>query len=427
MLHFIRSLCILALFSFVALAQEPNWNQFRGPNSVNHSFSTGITTSWSDGGPKELWRITTLGGGFSNLCFYGDTMYTLGDHDDTCYLIAMTSATGEELWKTRLAKSGDGGGGHVGPFATPACDGETVYVYGQFGDFAAFDAKDGKERWRKNVPSELGGKKMSGWGFSPSPIIDGDKVLLAVGGDGGTLAAFDKTGKLLWRSESIKDPVAYTSVVPVTIEGVKQYMLLTGSNVAGISPTDGKILWQAEFPGRTAVCSDPVLSGDVVMAGCGYGVGAVFYRISKESDNFKISDFKADSALLSHHGGIVEANGYFYLLSDRKGLVCIEAKTGNIVWENQSVGKGSLTYVDGKLILRHEGGGGGGRRGGGGGGGTENNGTIALVEATPTGYKELGKFNQPSRSNLNSWTYPVVVNKKLYIRDQGLLLCYELN
>jgi outer membrane protein assembly factor BamB len=379
---------------------------------VNHSFSTGISKSWSAGGPKELWRVETLGGGFSLLFIYGDKMYTLGDHGDTCNVIAMDCATGKEIWKVALAKSGDGGGRHIGPFATPACDGETVYAYGQFGDFAAFDAKDGKERWRKNIPGDLGGGKMSIWGFSPSPILDGDKILLPIGGDGGTLGAFDKTGKLLWRTAQITDLAAYTSVVPTTIGGVKQYMLLTGSTLAGISPTDGKTLWEAEFPGQTAVCSDPVLCGDVIMASCHYRVGAYFYRIAKEGNGFKATKTNDDGLqnLISHHGGIVSVGDHFYLLTNRE-LACVDAKTGNIVWTNESVGKGSLIYVDGKLIVRGE----------------KDAGTIALVEATPSGYKELGKFDQPERSNANSWTYPVVVDKKLYIRDQGLLLCYDLN
>jgi len=415
--HFVRllcgTLCVFSLVSFVVFAQEPNWNQFRGPNSNNHAFSTSLAKSWGADGPKELWRIETLGIGFSNLCFYGDKMFTLGDVDDQCCVFALEKATGKEIWKTPFAKSGHYGGSNgVGPFATPACDGETVYVVGQFGDFAAFDVKNGKELWKKNIESDFGAPKAKrGWGYSQSPILDGGKVLLPLNGSGGgTLVAFDKSGKILWRTNWIEEDSAYTSVVPVVIGGVRQYMVLTGERLVGVS-TEGKFLWGADFPGRIAVCSDPALCGDVVMAGCGYGVGAVFYRVTKEGNNFKdVSGFHSDPALLSHHGGIVAVGDHFYLLSDRKGLTCVEAKTGTIVWENRSVGKGSLTYADGKLFLRSESG----------------DGTIAMVEATPVGYKELGKFDQPGRSNKQSWTYPVIVDKKMYIRDQGLLLCFTL-
>jgi outer membrane protein assembly factor BamB len=251
-----------------------------------------------------------------------------------------------------------------------------------------------------------------GWAFSPSPILDGDKVMLQIGGSGGTLAAFDKSGKLLWRTDWLQDAASYTSAVPVEIGGVRQYMLLTGQRLVGIS-TDGKFLWGANFPGETAVCSDPVLCGDVVMASCSYNVGAYFYRVTKEGDKFKdVSSFNEEGikTLQSHHGGIVAVGDHFYFMTNDGGLACVEAKTGKTVWNERKVGKGSVTFVDGVLICRNE----------------RGDGTITMVEATPSGYKELGKFDQPERSDKNSWTYPVVVEKKLYLRDQNVLFCYDL-
>jgi outer membrane protein assembly factor BamB len=431
MKHFVCALCVFAWVSFAVLAQDPNWNQFRGPNSNNHSASTGLATSWGEGGPKELWRVSTLGLGYANICFFGDKMFTMGDFDNQCYAIAMDK-TGQEIWKVHIGRGGDSGMNFIGPFSTPACDGETVYVLSQHGDFAALDVKDGKERWKKNIINEHGADKMAMWGYSMSPILDGDKILLPLGGNAGTLAAFDKTGKILWRTDWVTDKAAYTTIVPAEIGGVRQYLLLTGGNLFGVS-TDGKKLWGAEFPGRTAVCSDPVVSGDVILAGCAYNVGAYSYRVTKDGDAFKVDRFSGpkgknkdgeDVDLQSHHGGMVAVGEHFYFLTN-SSLVCIEAKSGNVVWENAAVGKGSLSFADGKLFLRHEGAGGGRRGGGGGGGGS--NGTIAMVEATPTGYKELGRFAQPDRSNVNSWTYPTIVDKKMYIRDQGLLLCYPLD
>ena len=413
MKHFLGSLCVLALFSFVTVAQEPNWNQFRGPNSDNHSASTGIAKSWPAGGPRLLWKTEGLGdrnSGFSSVTFSDDKIFTMGDIDNRAYVFALDRTTGRELWKTDIGRGGDGGGRHVGTLGTPATDGETVFAMTQFSDFVALDAKDGTIRWRKNTASELGGGKMSGWGYSMSPIIDGEKVLLPIGGSGGTLAAFSKAGELLWRTDWIQHPAAHTSVVPVVIEGVRQYLLLTGQALVGVS-TDGEFLWGGAFPGQTAVCSDPVLCGDVIMASCSYGVGGYLYRIAKEGDTFTTYNFHgADQDLISHHGGIVAVGDHFYLLTNRE-MVCVEAKSGEIVWRNRSVGKGSLTYVDGMLIARSEGG----------------EGEIAMVEATPEGYKELGRFEQPDRSNKQAWAYPVVVDKKLYIRDQGVLLCYDLN
>ena len=424
MKHIACLFCFFVLFNCVTAAQEPHWNQWRGPKNTNHSFSTGIAQSWTTEGPKLLWKIKTIGAGYSNLCFWGDVIFTMGDVGDQCWAFALDRKTGNEVWRssTPVGKAGSGHGGgrqSVGPLGTPACDGENVYVFGQYGDFVAFNMKDGNEKWRKNIVNDLNGSKMAMWGFSQSPILDGDKILLPIGGDGGTLGAFDNSGKLLWRSTAIKDPAAYTSVVFAEIGGVRQYVLLTGQSLVGFSPADGRILWKAAFPGQTAVCSDPAICGDVVMASGSYEIGAYFYRIAKSQNNFEAVVFKeALQELQSHHGGIVAVGDHFYLMrggrgGPRPGLVCVEAKTGTIVWTDPSVGKGSLVYVDGKLILRSESG----------------DATIAMVEATPEGYKELGRFNQPEsdRSDMNSWTYPVVVDNKLYIRDQNVLFCYDLN
>ena len=420
MKYVVRLLGVFFLVSSITLAQEPNWNQFRGPEHDNHSFSTGIAKSWEEGGPKLLWKTEGIGSGYSTVSFFGEMIFTMGDVGDQCFAFALDRKTGKEIWKQSIGKAGrglqgdgskEGGPQSSGPLGTPACDGNAVYACSHYGDFVALNMKDGKELWRKNIFKDLGAHIMGSWSFSPSPILDGDKVLLQIGGAGGALAAFDKSGKLLWRTNWLKDEASYNSPVPVEIGGVRQYLLLTSSSLVGISPADGKTLWGATFPGKTAVCSDPVLCGDVVMASCSYGVGAYFYRLSKDGDNFKIFDFEgARTDIQNHHGGVVAVGDHFYLLTNSNNLACVEAKTGKTAWTNRSVGKGSLTYVDGVLILRAE----------------KDEGTIAMVEATPSEYKELGRFSQPDRSDKNSWSYPVVVDKKLYLRDQNVLLCYDL-
>ena len=416
------SLCVLALFSlsFSAFATEPYWNQFRGPNSDNRSASTGIATSWSEGGPKLLWKAEAMGSGWSTVSIYGDKLFTMGDFNTDggvyCYVIAVNRKTGDEIWKTRIGRGGTvARDRYSGPLGTPATDGESVFALSQMSDFVALNFNDGSIRWRMNTADDLGAVRMAGWGFSMSPILDGDKVLLPVGGEGGTLAAFNKSdGALLWRTDWITDRAAYTSAVPVVIEGVRQYMLLTGERLVGVS-TEGEFLWGAHFPGSRAVCSDPVIVGDVMMASCAYNVGAYFYRISKEGDSFRAVYFHGpDLTLQSHHGGIVAVGDYFYLLTGgrNRDLACVRAATGEVVWRHPAVdSQGSLTYVDGMLILRSEGDGG----------------TIALVEATPQGYRERGRFYQPHRGNRSAWAYPVVFDNTLFIRDDNVLLAFDLN
>ncbi|MDR2115199.1 MAG: PQQ-binding-like beta-propeller repeat protein [Planctomycetaceae bacterium] len=398
------------LFSVLctSFAEEPNWNQFRGPNHDNKSFSTGIAQSWSEGNPKLLWKIDDLGEGYSNLSFYGNTMFTMGDIGENCFLFALDKTTGKKIWSTLVGKSGSVGR-YFGPRSTPAVDGQFVFAYSQFGDFICVDMKTGKEIWGGDVVEQLGGKYMNMWGFASSPIFDGENVLVPVGGEEGTLVAFKKDGKRAWRTKNLKDDAPYSSVVPAEIEGKKQYLLFTLSGLYGIEPSNGDILWRTVRPMERPVCSDPVYKDGVALVSTAYNVGSHGYKITKKDENFVTEEIYADKELQNHHGGIVLVGDYAYFTTNRN-LVCLEMKTGKIVWQNRSVGKGSVTYVDGHLIVRSEAG----------------DGTIALVEATPETYKEKGRFNQPNRSDKNSWTYPVIVDGKMYIRDQNVLLCYDL-
>jgi outer membrane protein assembly factor BamB len=404
----IRSLCVLMLSFGISFAEEPNWNQFRGPNHDNKSFSTGIARSWQKEGPKLLWKIDDLGQGYSNLCFYGDKMFTMGDIGEDCLLFALDRATGKKLWSTSVCRSG-GLGRYFGPRSTPAADGKYVFAYGQFGDLVCVEMETGKEIWGGDVVDQLGGKYQNNWGFASSPIFDGENVIVPVGGTDGTLVAFKKDGKRAWRTKGLKDDAPYSSIVPVEIEGTKQYLLFTLTGLYGINPVNGDVLWGAARSMDRPVCSDPIFKDGVALVSTAYNMGSNGYRITKKDGKFTTEELYVDKELQNHHGGMVLVGDYAYFTTNRN-LVCLELKTGKIIWENRSVGKGSVTYVDGHLIIRSEAG----------------DGTIALIEATPDGYKEKGRFNPPDRSDKNSWTYPVIVDGKMYIRDQNVLLCYDL-
>jgi outer membrane protein assembly factor BamB len=398
----------VCLMTFAAAAEEPNWNQFRGPNHDNHSFTTGIATTWPAEGPKFLWKVNVLGGGFSNFSFYGNRMFTLGDIGDDCVLLALDKNTGEKLWSLVIGRSGSPGN-FPGPRSTPAVDGKYVFAYGQYGDFVCADIETGKEVWGGNVTTELGGKPQNIWGYASSPIFDGDLVLIPVGGKQGTLVAFKKDGKRAWRSTNLKDDAPYTSVVPAEIGGVKQYLLFTLSGLYGIDTKNGDVLWSVDRYKDKPVCSDPIYKDGIAFVSSAYDMGANGYEIKKTDSKFTAGEIYADQSLPNHHGGIVLVGDHIYFTNQRE-LVCLELKTGKIVWKNRSVGKGAVSFVDGHLIVRSEVG----------------DGEIALVEAAPKGYKEKGRFPQPDRTDKNSWTYPVIVDGKMYIRDQGLLLCYDL-
>jgi outer membrane protein assembly factor BamB len=242
--------------------------------------------------------------------------------------------------------------------------------------------------------------------------VDVDRVVCTPGGPQGTVAAFNKVnGDLLWQSKEITDDAAYSSLVIAHFGGKRQYVQLTAASVFGVAADTGKLLWRAPRSGRTAVIPTPILHEDLVYVTSGYGVGCNLFRVTAEGEAFRAEEVYNNKVMVNHHGGVVKVGEHLYGFSDGKGWTCQELKTGRDVWqEKEQLGKGAIGYADGRLYLRAESG----------------PGTVVLIEATPDGFREKGRFNQPERSGKNSWPHPIIANSRLYLRDQDLLLCYDV-
>jgi outer membrane protein assembly factor BamB len=367
---------------------------------------------WPKDGPPLLWKATGLGIGHATVSVVGDRIYTMGDGPESGYVRCFSMKDQKQIWS---AKCGRPGGDRRAPGgnATPTVDGDMVYAMGQFGDLVALKAADGEVVWQKSMKKDFGGAMMSGWGYSESPTIDGEKLICTPGGSGGAVVALNKkTGATIWQTKDFTDEAGYSSVVPAEIGGVKQYVQWTGQNVVGIAPETGKILWKANRPGKTAVIPTPIIHEDHVFVTSGYGIGCNLFKISRSADTFKAEEVYANTEMTNHHGGVVRIGEHVYGYSDArgKGWTCLEMKSGKSVWNSDKLGKGSIAFADGHLVCRAEGG----------------KGTIVLIEATPSGWVEKGRFDQPERSRAQSWAQPVIADGKLFIRDQDVLLCYDL-
>ncbi len=391
-------------------AADADWPQWRGPNRDGISTETGLLKTWPAEGPPLAWKIKGLGAGYSGVSVSKGRIYTMGDLADSSYVLALNEADGKQIWAAKVGRTG-GGDGYPGPRCTPAVDGDLVFALGQFGDLVCVDAATGEARWRKHLVSDFGGKMMSGWGYSESPLIDGDRLICTPGGPRGTMIALNKkTGAELWRTTDLKESASYSSVVPVEMGGQKQYVQLTDASVFGVATDDGKLLWRGRRAGRVAVIPTPVIHDHHVYVTSGYGVGCNLFSITAAGGQFKADQVYANTVMANHHGGVILLDNHLYGFSDGKGWVCQEFATGKMVWsERQQLGKGAIACADGRLYLR-----------------SEDKGTLVLLEATPQGYKEAGRFEQPDRSDVKAWPHPVIANGKLYLRDQDVLLCYNV-
>jgi outer membrane protein assembly factor BamB len=390
-----------------------DWPQWNGRNRDGKSADTGLLAEWPADGPKLAWKATGFGKGYSTCAVVGERLYTMGDKDDAGWVMAANADGGKMLWSTKVGAAGSPGEpGYVfpGPRCTPTVDGDLIFALDAWGELICVSAADGKEQWRRNLGKDFGGAPPT-WGYSESPLVDGAQVVITPGGPKGALVALNKkTGELLWQSKQFTDPAQYTSVVPTEIDGTRQYVQLTAASVVGISAKDGSLLWKAPRRGDIAVIPTPIVAGNEIYVTSDYGVGCNFLKVTRTGGKFSAEPVYANRVMMNQHGGVVRVGESIYGYCDGKGLTCQNAKTGEALWaESVKIKKGSVSYADGKLYCREE-----------------DTGTMILVAAAPAGYTEKGRFQQPDRRPEKAWTHPVIANGKLYLRDQDLLLCYDV-
>jgi outer membrane protein assembly factor BamB len=381
------------------------WPQFRGPNRDNISREPGLLSQWPEGGPELAWKQSGLGQGYSSVAVAQGKVYTMGNRNDEEFLIALDAQDGSELWALKTGQAYHNGTGD-GPRGTPTVDDDRVYALGANGDLVCAAAENGDKIWHVNILEEFGGNNIS-WGICESVLIDGDHVICSPGGKKATFAALHKTtGKTAWRSVvQGQPPAAYSSMIAVDAGGVKQYVNFVHTAVVGIKAGDGKFLWADQKSANgTANCSSPIFYDDGIFSASGYGTGGAYVKLTKGGTATFVYH---TPNMKNHHGGMAAVSGYLYGF-DEGTLVCLDIKANKVKWQDRSVGKGSLTIADGMLYLRSE------------------NGPVALAEVTPDAYNESGRFDQPDRSNHQSWSHPAVAGGKLYLRDMDTLLVYDV-
>lgn len=399
-------------------ARADDWPQWRGPHRDGHSAETGLLASWPDGGPKLAWRSDRAGGGYSTPAVVGDRIFLLGNEgleDESVRCLSL--GTGETVWTTRIGKAGnpDQKPPFPGARSTPTVVGGTVYALGSDGDLAALDAVSGKVRWQRSLRTDFGGKPGQ-WAYAESPLIDGGRLVCTPGGATATVLALDAaTGDVVWKAAMPEaDEAGYASVIRMEIAGKAQYVQLLQKGLVGLEAETGKLLWRhARAVSRYgANIPTPVASGDLVYFGAaGTGGGAV--RLAAEAGaGVTAKEVYFESKLPTAIGGAVKVGEHLYGTT-AQALLCVEFATGRILWEERALGAASLCFADGRLYLHGE------------------NGEVALVEPSPEGYRERGRFTPPtppkhSQPMEKSWAFPVVSQGRLLVRDLGSLWCYEV-
>ena len=398
--------------SGASLAMADDWPAWRGSQRDGICRETGLLQQWPAEGPKLLWKATGLGEGYSGPAIVGKVLYTMGSFDGKEWIIALdTEAGGRLLWQTPIGPI-EYDGYCPGARSTPTTDGDRVYGVGASGRLACLDRASGKLLWSKSYVADFGGT-VPRWAYAESVLIDGNLLLCTPGGPKATLAALDKaTGRTEWAS-TFGDLASYSSIVKASAGGIDQYVAFTADGVVGVDARDGKLLWRYKEPDHSADWGDvnvatPIWSEGTVFAASNYGVGGGMAKIEKTPDGFRAEQVYFTKDMKNHHGGMILLGGALYGCNDPGILMCLDYRTGKVLWHSRTPGKCSLLCAEGMLYCRSE------------------TGPICLVEATPKGFNLKGRFDQPDRSDQKSWPHPVIAHGKLYLRDQDVLLCYDV-
>ena len=403
-----------------SLCLGEDWPTFRGPNRTSVANDAKLLKAWPKEGPKLLWEGTGAGRGYSSLAIAGDKIYTLGDglstqSDKDEYLSCYDKNSGKQLWATKTGKPWMDRQANWGSSrSTPTIDDGRVYVVTPDGQLHCCDAATGKLVWSKSFEKDFGGKKDDSWGYSESVLVDGNKLICTPGGSKSTVVALDKkSGSTLWTCTNPEDRGAgHSSIVISKVGNQKVYVQSTGSGLIGFSEA-GKLLWTYPVDKTTAIIPTPIVKDDLVFFVAGYGRGgALVKQVPSADGSVAVKEvYGLNKDLQNKHGGVVLVGEHLYGDTDSNGIpYCAEFTSGKQKWKSRGSGKGSAVVIAGgdRLYIRYE------------------DGTMALVEASPEAYKETGVFKIPGSGERPGWSHPVILDGKLYIREQDKILCYDV-
>jgi outer membrane protein assembly factor BamB len=384
-----------------------DWPQFLGPTRDCVSNESGLLQTWTEKGPPALWE-KDVGEGFSGPVIAGERLIVFHRVGKEEVVDCLDAAKGREKWMYAYPTTyRDALGKGDGPRSTPVVAGGKVYTLGAQGVLHCLDLEKGTKVWSRELLKDYQ-VKPSYFGVGTTPLVEGDLLLVNVGGKGAGIVAFNKAdGTEVWKAT--EDDASYSSPIAATIDGMRHVLFFTRAGVVSLDPANGVVRFSKRWRARidaSVNAATPVVVGDQVFVSASYGTGALLARVKKD----KLEEvWSNDETLSCHFDTPVYRDGYLYGFDGREEsgavLRCIELKTAKVKWEKKGFGTGSMILADGNLILMSE------------------NGELVLLAATPEKYEEkaiASVLTSPVRA------YMALANGRLYARDNKKLVCWNL-
>ncbi|HKA20401.1 MAG TPA: PQQ-binding-like beta-propeller repeat protein [Blastocatellia bacterium] len=409
MRKFITVPTLLILMSS-AFAQAPNWPQWGGPKRNFVVDAKGLATSWPEAGPKRLWS-RELGEGHSSIVVDGDRLYTMYSRGDTEFVISFNAATGKTVWEksNSAPTAGLALENGNGPHSTPAVADNLLITVGVIGMMQAFDKQSGTVVWSHDLYREYHGSRMDR-GYSCSPMVWKNTVIVTVGGAGQALMAFDlKTGAVVWKKQDFT--LSPSTPTIINVDGEDQLVMALAEYIVGMNPTTGDLLWSHPHHCDWGLnISVPVWGpGNILVVSSAYSGGSRALQLNQSGGKTTVKELWASRRMRVHHGTMIRLGDLVFGSSGDFGpapMTAVDVRTGNTVWQDRSFPKANFVFADGKVILLDE------------------DGVLALATFSPQGMKVISKANL--LTNL-AWTPPTLVGTKLYVRDRKTVVALDLS
>jgi outer membrane protein assembly factor BamB len=401
--------CCSGLLSVPVLAQSNDWTQWGGPHRNFIVEAKGLATAWPEKGPNQLWK-RDLGEGYSAIAAEGGRLYTMYQRGEEEVVIALDAATGKTLWEHPYhAPITANMTNAPGPRATPLVVGNWLYTAGATGKLHCLDKRSGKVVWSHDLFNEYKGYVQDEY-YAASPLAYKNMIIVPVGAAGASIVAFDqKTGAVVWKKQDFK--TSYASPILIKVDGQEQVVLMMESEIIGVEPNTGELLWSHPHQNRTKTnVSTPFWGADnLLFCSSAYDSGGRMLKLSVVGGKTKVEELWFQKKLRIHVANVIRLGEIIYGSSGDFGpapFTAVNVKTGEVIWQERNLPKTSFIYADGRFIMLNE------------------DGELILATPTATGLKIHSRVPLLTQT---SWTPPTLAASRLYLRDRKTILALDLN
>jgi outer membrane protein assembly factor BamB len=394
-----------------AAAPGVPWTQWGGPRRNFQTDATGIKDVWPSAGPRVVWK-RALGEGYSAPVVENGVLYTMYGKSGQEVVLAANAETGQTLWEhvTPMTFKSDAPEMGNGPYSSPLIAGDRLFTTGVAGRLQSLDKKSGKLLWTQQLWSDHHGSQLM-YGYSSSPIAFRDTVVVPVGGRGRAVMAFRQAdGSTAWSKNDMGN--VYSSPVLIDVGGLEQMAVLLDGALIGINPHNGDLQWMVPFKAdySIAVATPVWCPGNLLFISSEYNGGAKVIELKRNGMQTTASELWSSIRLRLHHGNAMQVGEALYFSSGGKGsqaiLSAVDIRSGKILWQERSIEKATFVWADQKLIT------------------LDQAGALMIAYPSPQGFKIASKA--PLLTEL-SWTPPVLVGTRLYLRDRRSLMSVDLS